>query len=228
MTTAVAAENIAKRLTATAHAMPGSIAIAVPKRRKSNGQRTYQTISFRDLDDDSTQIAKAIVELGATPGMRIVLLVRPGIDFVSLTFALFKAGVVVVLIDPGMGRDHMVDCLSAVEPDGFVAIPIAHIARLIHRRRFRAARLNVTVGRRLFWSGPTLQRIRRSHSQCELPTYAARRSSGDHLHDGKYRSAERSTLSSQEFQPSSRSAAGLLFDSAGRSRLAGISALRPF
>ena len=65
-----------------------------------------------------------------------MLLVPPGIDFICLTFALFKAGAVVVLIDPGMGRDHLLQCLQDVEPDGFIAIPLAQAARLLHRRRF--------------------------------------------------------------------------------------------
>ena len=31
-------------------------------------------------------------------------MVRPSLEFITLTFALFKAGAVIVLIDPGMGR----------------------------------------------------------------------------------------------------------------------------
>ena len=34
--------------------------------------------------------------------MRLVLMVPQSIDFIALVFALFKAGVVTVLIDPGM------------------------------------------------------------------------------------------------------------------------------
>ena len=35
--------------------------------------------------------------------MRTVLMVPPSLEFYALTFALFKLGAVVVLIDPGMG-----------------------------------------------------------------------------------------------------------------------------
>ena len=51
----------------------------------------------------------------------MALLVRPGIDFISLVFALFKAGAVIVLIDPGMGRRNLIRCLAEAEPEGFVA-----------------------------------------------------------------------------------------------------------
>ncbi len=61
--------------------------------------------------------------------MRIALLVRPGNEFIALVFALFKAGAVIVLIDPGMGRKNLIRCLEDVEPEGFVAIPIAQWIR---------------------------------------------------------------------------------------------------
>jgi acyl-CoA synthetase (AMP-forming)/AMP-acid ligase II len=60
-----------------------------------------------------------------------------------------------VLVDPGMGRKHLVGCLEASVPAGFVAISPAQAVRALMRRRFPAARLNVTVGRRWFWGGAT-------------------------------------------------------------------------
>ncbi len=83
------------------------------------------------------------------PGTRMVLMVRPSLEFIALTFALFKAGAVSVLIDPGMGRSRIFQCLEEVQPDGFVAIPIVHMIRRFNRRRFSTAKLNVTVGRKL-------------------------------------------------------------------------------
>jgi acyl-CoA synthetase (AMP-forming)/AMP-acid ligase II len=99
--------------------------------------------------------------LGALPGTRLALLVRPGIDFISLAFASFKAGTVAILIDPGMGRRNLIGCLAEAEPEGFVAIPVAQAVRWLLRRRFPKARFNVTVGRRWFWDGITLEQLRR-------------------------------------------------------------------
>ncbi len=92
--------------------------------------------------------------------MRLALMVRPGIDFISLVFALFKAGAVALLIDPGMGRRSMIQCLAESRPEGFVAISLVQALRVMMRRRFPEARLNVTVGRRWFWGGPTLAQLR--------------------------------------------------------------------
>lgn len=140
--------------------MPEAVAVAVPKGRDPAGRRQYDSVTFRELDEDSTQIAAAIRDYGVKPESRIVLMVRPGIDFISLTYALFKAGVVVVLVDPGMGRKNIIDCLADVRPDGFVAIPLAQAVRIAYRRRFPRAKFNVTVGPRLFWGGTTLRKLR--------------------------------------------------------------------
>jgi len=59
---------------------------------------------------------------------------------------LFRAGAVVVLIDPGMGLRRVIACLEQVDPHGFVAIPSVQWARCLYQRRFPHARLNVRVG----------------------------------------------------------------------------------
>ncbi len=89
----------------------------------------------------------------------MAMLVPFGASFIELVFALMKAGVVTVLIDPGMGRKHLVKCLSEAEPDGFVGIPKAQAIRTLLRRRFPKATWNVTLGRRYFWGGKTLEQI---------------------------------------------------------------------
>ncbi|MEQ8785195.1 MAG: fatty acid CoA ligase family protein [Pirellulaceae bacterium] len=152
--------NVGLRLSETASRMPDGLGVAAPLERDRHGRRQYESLTFRQLDEDSTAIAAGLHAMGVEPGMRLVLMVRPGLDFISLVFALFKAGVVTVLIDPGMGRKNLIDCLSEVEPDGFVAIPLAHVVRTLLRRRFPKARFNVTVGRRWFWGGKTLSQLR--------------------------------------------------------------------
>ncbi len=91
--------------------------------------------------------------------MRLVMLVPFGASFIELAFALLKAGVTSVLIDPGMSRQHLVQCLSDAEPDGFVGIPKAQAIRTVLRSKFPKANWNVTVGRRYFWGGKTLKQI---------------------------------------------------------------------
>jgi acyl-CoA synthetase (AMP-forming)/AMP-acid ligase II len=157
---AVSVVNVGLRLSATAAKNPNGIAIAMPGGREASGKRIYRTLTFRQLDDDSNLLADGLLAMGVKPGMRLILLVPPSIDFISLVFALFKAGVVIVLIDPGMGRRNLIRCLSESEPEGFIGIPLAHAVRTILRGRFPKAKYNVTVGSRWFWGGSTIAELR--------------------------------------------------------------------
>lgn len=163
--------NVADRLARMAELMPAAVAVACPGHGDVAGKHSYATCTFEELDRDATALARGLIELGVTPGMRLVLLVKPGIEFVKLVFALLRSGATTILIDPGMGREHLVNCLASAEPQGFVAIPAAQVARLIYRRRFPQAKLNVTVGRRWFWAGETFKSVlkRGSSSNASLP-----------------------------------------------------------
>ncbi|MDR2441644.1 MAG: AMP-binding protein [Planctomycetaceae bacterium] len=147
--------NIASRLTEMAQRYPEQPAIAEP-----DGYGFYKTITFAELETDTNLIAAALLENGIQPGMKLALFVRYGIDFISLVFALCKAGVTLILIDPGMGIPRMLHCLAEVEPDGFVAVPSVHWARLFLKHRFPKAKYHLTVGHRWFWGGLSLDAIR--------------------------------------------------------------------
>lgn len=152
--------NVGLRLSATAARDPDGVAIAEPQGRDAQGKRCYRQVTFRQLEEDSNLLADGLQSLGVTPGMRMVLMVPPSIDFISLVFALFKSGAVSVLIDPGMGRKNLLRCLAEAEPEGFVAIPLVQALRCLLRRRFPRSRQHLTVGRRWFWGGPTIDQLR--------------------------------------------------------------------
>ena len=148
--------NIADRLTASALRWPNQIAVVQPAGRDSDGKYRYRTWTFSQLEAEATAIADGLLAWGVQPGQRLVLMVRPSFEFIALTFGLMRAGIVVVLIDPGMGRSNIFRCLKEINPDGFVAIPIVQAIRAIQRRCFPNARFNVTVsGRKWFWNGKT-------------------------------------------------------------------------
>ena len=152
--------NIAEKLRESAAAAPYQRAVVFPVGRDSQGRVTYSHLTFQQLDRESDRLARGLRQLGVIPGTRLVLMVRPSLEFIALTFALFKAGAVVVLIDPGMGRTSIFRCLDQVEPQGFIAIPIVQAIRVCSGSRFTAARMNVTVGgRRWFWKGPDYQEL---------------------------------------------------------------------
>ena len=149
----------------------------MPVGRRPDGKRGYDSVTFRELDDDSNSSPTACCKWASQPGTRLVLMVPPSIDFISLVFALFKAGVVTVLIDPGMGRRNLIRCLAECEPEGFIGIPLAQAVRTSAALvAFPKAKFNVTVGRRWFWGGTTLPQLRAATSQ---PIFPARPHSAD-------------------------------------------------
>ncbi len=146
--------NIADRLRDSARRYPFQRAVIFPEGRDAAGRVAYSHLTFEQLDRESDLLASGLIEWGVKPGTRLVLMVRPSLEFIALTFAAFKSGAVVVLIDPGMGRSNIFDCLKTVEPEGFIAIPVVQAIRKLFYRRFAKARFNVTVGgRRWFWDG---------------------------------------------------------------------------
>jgi acyl-CoA synthetase (AMP-forming)/AMP-acid ligase II len=148
--------NVADRLAEAARERPYAIALATPGRRGG-----WRTITLGELDNDATQAARGLAAMGVGPGKRIALLVKPSVEFVTLVFALLRTGATMVLVDAGLGRKNIVRCLASTEPDGFVAIPIGHALRVLKRKQFAKAKLNVTVGRRWFGGGETLESVKR-------------------------------------------------------------------
>jgi acyl-CoA synthetase (AMP-forming)/AMP-acid ligase II len=148
--------NVADRLAEIAARSPERVAVVCQRRRPVG----YATITFGELDADANRIARGLVAWGVTPGTRLALFVRPGIDFVALVFALLRAGAVIVLIDPGLGRKSLIRCLADAEPEGFLAVPVVHAIRLLLRGKFPQARWNVAVGRRWLWKILTLDQLR--------------------------------------------------------------------
>src|SRR5579863_4628453 len=118
--------NIALRLKTTAEEHPDAKAVIATAGRDPMGRIAYSHVTFRQLDQESDLVARGLCDMGVTPGTRLVLMVRFGIEFVSLVFAAFKAGAVIVLIDPGMGLSQVLNCLEDTEPEGFLAIPPVH------------------------------------------------------------------------------------------------------
>ncbi|MGI9456961.1 MAG: AMP-binding protein, partial [Aeoliella sp.] len=142
--------NVADRLSDSARILP-----EVPAVVEAWGNR--RSITFAELDRDADMLARGLVEIGVEPQLRMALLVKPSIKFVTLVFALLRSGATMILVDAGLGARNIVHCLQSTNPDGFVAIPIGQALRVIRRSAFPKAKINVTVGRRIFWGGKTFE-----------------------------------------------------------------------
>ena len=125
-------------------------AIIFPAGRDKQGRARYTQLSFSQLNILCDSYAHGLSKYGIRQGQRTLMMVKPGIELIALTFALMKIGAVPVLIDPGMGRKVFLHCVAETEPTAMIGIPLAHILRTVFPKYFKGITHAVTVGKRLF------------------------------------------------------------------------------
>jgi acyl-CoA synthetase (AMP-forming)/AMP-acid ligase II len=152
--------NVASHLPRIAEKAPSRIAVVYPKGRDASGRLNYAQMTFQQLDQESDRYAHGLAKLGIGRQCKVLLMVPPGIEFITLSFALLKIGAVMILLDPGIGKDHLLDCIREVEPEAMIAVPLVHLLSLVHRNHFKRLQHRITVGRRWLWNGATLGAVR--------------------------------------------------------------------
>ena len=132
----------------------------------SKTAKGYKSWTFRDINNTADCFARSLSDLGVTKGDRVMLMVKPSIEFITLTFALFKIGAVIILIDPGMGYKNLLKCIGQVKPEIFIGIPKAHLFKLIFPKPFETIRTSVCIGPSFGIFGPSLsaEKAKRSKS----------------------------------------------------------------
>lgn len=132
--------NIAASLVEMAQRRPDAVAIVTTVGRDRGRRWRYATQTYAELDRHSDAIGHALQYFGIARGDRAVLAVRPSAEFFALVFGLFKAGIVPVMVDPGLGLRQLKQCLDEAAPTAFIGTPAAHAIRNL-----------------LGWARPTLQ-----------------------------------------------------------------------
>jgi acyl-CoA synthetase (AMP-forming)/AMP-acid ligase II len=155
--------NVASHLARMAAEHPGQVAIYWPGRRvKRTGTTEHHAITYAELNADTDAIAFGLIAAGIQRGTRTALMVPPSPDFFSLTFALLKIAAVPVLVDPGMGIRNLGICLAEAEPEAFIGVARAHLARRVLGWGRKSIRTTVNVTRWPFFCTTSLSRLRRS------------------------------------------------------------------
>lgn len=108
--------------------------------------RSGVTLSFHELNDRSDRYAAYLAGQGVGAGDRVMLMVTPSADFICLTFALFKIGVTIILIDPGMGYENLLRCIEGVKPTVFIGIPKARLFAAVFPKPFRSVKHRFCCG----------------------------------------------------------------------------------
>ena len=147
--------NIAAALPELARAHPERIAMRHP----GPGGGYREGLTYAALDARSDAIAAGLsryYRIGR--GTRVVVMVRPTPEFFLLMFALFKAGAVPVLVDPGIDKRALRQCLDEAAAEAFIGVPLAMLARKLLGWA-SATRVAITTGRSRFLAHDTLARV---------------------------------------------------------------------
>ena len=108
--------NIASALVSQAERQADNIAIHYPTGNRGDHVH-YESVTYAALNQLSNDYAHGLIEYGIGRGTRTALMLTPGLDFFAMFFALFKAGAVPVLIDPGIGIKPLKTCLTEAQPE---------------------------------------------------------------------------------------------------------------
>lgn len=137
--------NVARHLSMMAKQDPQLCAIKDPHRREPDGTIIYNELTFLELNKYCDAVARYISECKIGRGTRVLLLLKPGLNFLFISFALFKIGAVPIFIDPGMGLKNFLNCVINSQPEGLIGIPKAQWFSRILFPYFRKLRVRINV-----------------------------------------------------------------------------------
>ncbi len=152
--------NIAAALAVQAAERPEGTALIIPT-RQVGGRWQDRRWNWRQLDDYADRLAAGLQHRGLAPGIRVALMVPPSLEFFGLFFALFRAGCVPVLIDPGIGLKPLKACLGEARPEVFIGVTRAQMARMLFGWARGHVKTWITVGPRPLGRGVRLAELLR-------------------------------------------------------------------
>lgn len=161
--------NIADFVYENARKFPNKKAIVTPYCRDASGRIAYTHYTYQQFVEASQRLSLALYGHGIRPGTRILLFVKPCLDFSVLVFALFKIGAVPIFIDPGVGRKNLLATVLKTQPKVMIAEPVVHILRRFFPRVFSSINLFITTKKPSFFSSRiSLQEMLKEEMQFEF------------------------------------------------------------
>lgn len=139
-------KNVAQLLTAMARQYSSREAILAPVGVSARHRVKFQALTFAELENLVNAYAAHVSAHGLRPGMRVLMMMRPGLEFTAAAFAMFKIGAVPVFIDPGMGRSNFLNCVRSTQPEALLAISAVHWLRHLFRGSFRSVKIAISCG----------------------------------------------------------------------------------
>lgn len=154
-------QNIYLTFEEVAQKQPSKTAVVIPIIHHQREVQSYQYYSFDDLLLSIRKYANGFLSAGLKPDMKALVFIKPGLELISIAFALAKIGIVPVLIDAGIGMRNVLDCVRQAKPDIFIGIPKAFVLKICNHQAFDSVKFNfIDAGHCIFPSYISLQKIK--------------------------------------------------------------------
>jgi olefin beta-lactone synthetase len=131
--------NVIELLRSRAAASPDAPAIIDALRGRS------RVFSFAELERTSARAAGLLHAAGLRPGDGVLVLLPMSAELYVALLAVFRLGMVALILDPSAGRDHIERCCALYPPQALIAGARAHLLRLLSPA-VRRIPLKVSVG----------------------------------------------------------------------------------
>ena len=92
-------------------------------------------LTFADFESRVEGAASSLMNLGVRPGIRVAVMVPPGVDLTLALYGCWRLGAVAVLIDAGLGPRGMGRALASAAPAYLIGIDRARLAARVLRWR---------------------------------------------------------------------------------------------
>jgi acyl-coenzyme A synthetase/AMP-(fatty) acid ligase len=120
-------------------ASPDTPAIIDARRGRS------RVFSFAELERASAQAAGLLHAAGLRPGDGVLVLLPMSAELYVVLLAIFRLGMVALILDPSAGRGHIERCCALYPPQALIASSRAHLLRLLSPA-LRRIPLKVSLG----------------------------------------------------------------------------------
>lgn len=150
--------NISDLIKKQAKAHPNKDAVVHPI--KKGNQYLYPSLTFKEFETRSNEYAQGFIKNNIKPGMKVLMFVKPSLDFSVITFALFKVGAVPIFIDPGMGRKNLFKAIQGIKPKAMVAIPQVYYLKKFFSKVFKSVEIEFTTQKSAFVKAINIQEMR--------------------------------------------------------------------
>jgi len=131
--------NVIDLLRSRTAASPDAPAIIDARRGRS------RVLSFVELEHASAQAAGLLHAAGLRPGDGVLVLLPMSAELYVALLAIFRLGMVALILDPSAGRGHIDRCCALYPPHALIASSRAHVLRLLSPA-LRRIPLKVSVG----------------------------------------------------------------------------------